>query len=86
MTRRSLCSIRDGRPLAWVYVGDAANPYTVFDLTPGHHQEFPQKFLAGYRAYIHADGYAGYNSLYAAGATHVRVGTALLGPRPPIVS
>jgi transposase len=56
---------------AWVYVGDAANPYTVFDLTPGHHQEFLQEFVAGYNGYIHADGYAGYNPLYAAGATHI---------------
>ena len=56
---------------AWVYVGDAAHPYTVFDLSPGHFQEYPAKFLAGYRGFIHADGYAGYNPLYAAGATHV---------------
>jgi transposase len=56
---------------AWVYVGDRANPYTVFDLSPGHQQEFPETFLAGYRGFMHADGYAGYNSLYAAGAKHV---------------
>jgi transposase len=56
---------------AWVYVGDAWNPYTVFDLTAGRQQEFPEQFLAGYRGYIHADGYAGYNPLYAAGAKHV---------------
>jgi transposase len=56
---------------AWVYVGDLANPYTVFDLSPGHQQEFPEKFLAGYHGFIHADGYTGYNPLYAAGATHV---------------
>jgi transposase len=56
---------------AWVYVGDAPHPYTVFDLTDGRRQEFPATFLAGYRGYIHADGYAGYNPLYAAGATHV---------------
>lgn len=56
---------------AWVYVGDARNPYTVFDLSPGRQQEFPEKFLAGYRGYLHADGYAGYNPLYAAGATHI---------------
>jgi transposase len=56
---------------AWVYVGDALNPYTVFDLTDSHQQEFPTKFLAGYQGYIHADGYTGYNPLYAAGATHV---------------
>jgi transposase len=56
---------------AWVYVGDEANPYTVFDLSVGHEHEFPEKFLAGYRGYLHADGYTGYNPLYAAGATHV---------------
>ncbi len=56
---------------AWVYVGDPANPYTVFDLSSGHQQEFPEKFLAGYRGFLHADGYAGYNCLYAAGATHI---------------
>jgi transposase len=56
---------------AWVYVGDRGNAYTVFDLSVGRQQEFPEKFLAGYRGYIHADAYAGYNPLYAAGATHV---------------
>lgn len=56
---------------AWVYVGDQANPYTVFDLSAGRQQEFPEKFLAGYRGFLHADGYAGYNPLYAVGATHV---------------
>jgi hypothetical protein len=56
---------------AWVYSGDRANPYTVFDLSPGRQQGFPEKFLAGYRGYIHADAYAGYNQLYTAGATHV---------------
>jgi len=56
---------------AWVYVGDAAHPYTVFDLTDGRRQEFPARFLAGYRGFVQADGYAGYNALYAAGATHV---------------
>lgn len=56
---------------AWVYLGDAGNPYTVFDFTDSRQQEFPQKFLAGYQGFIHADGYAGYNPLYAAGASHV---------------
>jgi hypothetical protein len=56
---------------AWVYVGDLLNPYTVFDLSPGHLQEFPEKFLAGYQGHIHADGASVYNPLYAAGAVHV---------------
>jgi transposase len=56
---------------AWVYVGDPANPYTVFDLSPGHAHDYPAKFLAGYGGFIHADAYAGYNPLYDAGARHV---------------
>jgi transposase len=56
---------------AWVYVGDAAHPYTVFDLSPGRLQEYPLQFLRGYRGFLQADAYAGYNPLYEAGATHV---------------
>jgi transposase len=49
---------------AWVYLGDAANPYTLFDLTPGRSQTFPQTFLAGYRGFVHADAYDGYNAVH----------------------
>jgi hypothetical protein len=79
--KRSFALHRDDTPLtllkprrtayALVCVGDAANPYTVFDLSVGRQQQFPEKFLSGYRGYLQADGYAGYNPLYAAGATHV---------------
>jgi hypothetical protein len=79
--RQSLALHTDDTPLAllaprrtahaWVYVGDAANPYTVFDLSVGHTQDAPQAFLNGYRGFVHADGYAGYGELYRAGATHV---------------
>lgn len=56
---------------AWVYVGDAANPYTVFDLSVGRSRDAPTVFLTGYKGFVHADGYAGYNSVYEGGATHV---------------
>src|SRR5262245_51976836 len=79
--RASFALHADGTPIAllnprrtahaWVYVGDQVNAYTVFDLSVGRQQEFPEKFLAGYHGFIHADAYAGYNPLYAAGATHV---------------
>ena len=49
---------------AWVYLGDAANPYTLFDLTAGRRQNFPQTFLAGYRGFVHADAYDGYNAVH----------------------
>lgn len=56
---------------AWVYVGDDANPYTVFDLSVGRSRDAPNAFLKGYTGFVHADGYAGYNSVYEGGATHV---------------
>jgi len=49
---------------AWVYLGDADNPYTLFDLTAGRRHEFPQAFLAGYRGFVHADAYDGYNAVH----------------------
>src|SRR4051795_9622777 len=49
---------------AWVYLGDAANPYTLFDLTPGRSQAYPQAFLSGYRGFVHADAYDGYNAVH----------------------
>ncbi|HEY1376445.1 MAG TPA: IS66 family transposase [Gemmataceae bacterium] len=49
---------------AWVYLGDAQNPYTLFDLTAGRSQTFPQRFLEGYRGFVHADAYDGYNAVH----------------------
>jgi hypothetical protein len=46
------------------YLGDAHNPYTLFDLTAGRSQTFPQRFLAGYRGFVHADAYDGYNAVH----------------------
>ncbi|HJZ57800.1 MAG TPA: IS66 family transposase [Gemmataceae bacterium] len=56
---------------AWVYVGDAANPYTVFDLSVGRTRDAPTAFLKGYTGFVHADGYAGYNAIFVSGATRV---------------
>jgi transposase len=56
---------------AWVYVGDAANPYTVFDLSVGRSRDAPTSFLKGYKGFVHADAYAGYNLVYEGGARHV---------------
>lgn len=55
---------------AWVYLGDAEHPYTVFDLTPGRSKEYPEAFLAGYTGFVHADAYAGYNRVHG-GVRHV---------------
>jgi transposase len=56
---------------AWVYLGDVANPYTVFDLTAGRSQEFPTAFFKGFAGFLQADAYAGFNPIHGSGARHV---------------
>jgi transposase len=48
----------------WVYLGDAAHPYNVFDFTVNHKRDGPQQFLANYQGYLHADAFRGYDGLY----------------------
>ncbi|MCU0706306.1 MAG: IS66 family transposase, partial [Fimbriiglobus sp.] len=55
---------------AWVVLGDGANPYTLFHLTPGRGQEHPERLLAGFTGFVHADAYAGYTGVHA-GDRHV---------------
>ncbi len=53
----------------WVYVGGGReNPTCViYDYTSSRSQTGPQKFLKGYRGYLQADAYAGYDILYKSG-------------------
>lgn len=48
----------------WAYVGDAANPYTIYDFTETRQRDGPQKFLENYRGYLQADAYGGYDGVY----------------------
>ena len=48
----------------WVYVGDATNPYNVFDFTVNRKRDGPQSFLADFHGYLHADAFSGYDALY----------------------
>jgi transposase len=48
----------------WVYVGDVAHPYNVFDFTLNRKRDGPQQFLANYQGYLHADAFSGYDCLY----------------------
>jgi len=49
----------------WVYLGDDEQPFTVFDYTPSRSRDGPEKFLRGFRGYLQADAYTGYDRLYA---------------------
>jgi hypothetical protein len=54
----------------WVYLrdgrssGDMSPPAVAFRFATGRGGEHPAAHLAGYRGYLQADGYAGYNALY----------------------
>jgi transposase len=53
---------RKGR--IWCYLGDEANPYTVYDYTPSRARDGPAKWLAGYEGYLQADAYGGYDGVF----------------------
>jgi transposase len=57
----------------WVYVGDAGNPYNVFDFTRTRGRDGPKHFLEQYSQVLLADGYFGYNGVVA-GNQIVRAG------------
>jgi transposase len=47
----------------WVYVGDEANPYNVFDFTLDRGRNGPKQFLKEYTEVLLADAYGGYNGV-----------------------
>jgi transposase len=53
----------------WVYVrqGEDEPPATVFDFTTDRTREGPADWLRDYQGYLQADGYPGYDRLYASG-------------------
>ena len=56
---------RKGR--IWCYLGDEANPYTVYDYTPNRQRDGPATWLAGFTGYLQADAYGGYDGIFAHG-------------------
>jgi transposase len=59
----------------WNYVGDDEHPFTVFAYTADRSRDGPLEFLKGYRGYLQADAYSGYDQLYTQSAgTIVEVG------------
>ena len=49
----------------WVYVGDEAGPYNIFDFTLNRGRDGPKYFLQDYRQILLADAYGGYNGVVA---------------------
>src|ERR1700727_1951455 len=52
----------------WVYVGDEANPYNVFDFPLNRGRDGPKYFLRDYERVLLADGYGGYDGVVAGNA------------------
>jgi transposase len=52
----------------WVYVGDEAQPYNVFDFTMDRGRDGPKRFLKDYGQVLLADGYTGYNGVVVGNA------------------
>ena len=49
----------------WVYVrGGTGPPLTVYDFSTDRSKRRPLDYLAGYRGYVHADAYSGYDELF----------------------
>lgn len=53
------------RAYIWVYGG--AQGDVVYDYTPGRSREGPERMLEGYRGYLQADAYKGYDALFVDG-------------------
>src|SRR5260370_21861549 len=52
----------------WVYVGDEAHAYNVFDFTLNRGRDGPKYFLRAYHQVLLADGYGGYDGVVAGNA------------------
>jgi len=64
-TARIWTYVRDERP--W---GGDDPPAAWYQFTADRKGEHPTKHLAGYKGWMHADGYAGFNDLYRSGDVH----------------
>jgi transposase len=51
----------------WNYFGDYLHPYNVFDFTLSRKRDGPSQFLQGFRGYLQADAFSGYDGIYAGG-------------------
>lgn len=55
---------KTGTAHLWAYLGDAENPYTVFDFTPTHAGAGPKAWLGDYAGYVQADALKQYDPLF----------------------
>lgn len=51
----------------WIYFGDYLHPYNIFDFTMSRKRDGPSRFLKGFRGFLQADAFSGYDGVYAGG-------------------
>jgi len=51
----------------WIYFGNYLHSYNVFDFTTSRKRDGPSRFLKGFRGYLQADAFSGYDGIYAGG-------------------
>jgi transposase len=64
----------------WIYWGDFRYPFDVFDFTMSRSRDGPSQFLEGYRGFLQADAFGGYDGIYAGGGV-IEVGCNALARR-----
>jgi hypothetical protein len=48
----------------WVYIGPSTLPYDMYDFTANCKRDAPLQCLVGYRGYLQADVFSGYDGIY----------------------
>src|SRR3954471_16601515 len=51
----------------WIYFGDHLHRYNVFDFTMSRKRHGPSRFLKGFRGFLQADAFSGYDGIYSGG-------------------
>lgn len=49
----------------WVYSGDRRHPYDIYEYTPDRKNDHPRNTLSGWKGFLQADAYRGYDALFA---------------------
>ena len=55
----------------WTYIANE-HPYSVYDFTESRARDGPASFLQGFKGYLHADAYGGYDQIYLGSNDSVR--------------
>jgi transposase len=51
----------------WTYVGDKANPFSVYEFSLAREGKEPSRFLEHFTGYLQADAFSGYDEVYSRG-------------------